>query len=378
VVQQVRVGVLGCGHVSDQYFRGCGRFDVLRIVACADVDGARAEQKAAEHGVPRACTPTELLADPDVDLVVNLTPPLAHAETTLAAIQAGKHVWSEKPLATNLEEAGRLVDAARQAGVRLGCAPDTFLGGGLQTSIKLVEDGWVGEPIAAVAMVSEHGYEHFHPNVDFFYGPGGGPALDLGPYYVTALVALFGPVARVTGFVYSPTDERIVPAGPRRGERIAVQVPTHVTGALEFAGGAVATVLMSWDIWATHLPYLEVYGTAGSLSVPNPDEFGSLPLLRRAGDEELRQPPPPPGTLPWTAVPLAYDGDVGRGIGVADMAHAIRNERAHRASGELAHHVLEVLMSLERSSDEGVAVEVASRCSRPAPLTLGLPRGELD
>jgi predicted dehydrogenase len=221
-------------------------------------------------------------------------------------------------------------------------------------------------------------YEHFHPNVEAFYAPGGGPALDLGPYYVTALVALFGPVARVTGFALSPTEERVVPAGPRRGERIAVHVPTHVTGALEFAGGPVATVLMSWDMWATHLPYLEVYGTAGSLSVPNPDEFGGLPLLRRAGEEELRQPPPPPGTLPWTPMPLAYDGDVGRGIGVADMAHAIRTERPHRASGELAYHVLEVLTSLERSHDEGVAVEIASRCSRPASLPLGLRRGELD
>jgi predicted dehydrogenase len=378
VVQPVKVGVLGCGHVSDQYFRGCRRFHVLRLVACADVDVPRAEQKAAEHGIPRACSPDELLADPEVDLVVNLTPPLAHAETSLALIGAGKDVWSEKPLAASLEDAARLVEAARDSSVRLGCAPDTFLGGGLQTSIKLVEDGWVGEPLAAVGLVSEHGYEHFHPHVEAFYSPGGGPALDLGPYYVTALVALFGPVARVIGFARSPGDERIVPAGPRRGERIAVHVPTHVTGALEFAGGALATVLMSWDIWATHLPYLEVYGTTGSLSVPNPDEFAGVPLLRRAGEEELRQPPPPPGSLPWTAVPLAYDGDVGRGIGVADMAHAIRTNRPHRANGELAYHVLEVLTSLKRSHDEGVAVQIASRCSRPVPLPLGLPRGELD
>jgi predicted dehydrogenase len=378
VARVLNVGVMGCGHVSDQYFRGCGRFDVLQVIACADMEAERAEQKAAEHGVPRVYTPDELLADPDVDLVINLTPPLAHAETSLGIIRAGKHVWSEKPLAATLEDAARVVDAAREAGVRLGCAPDTFLGGALQTSIKLVQDGWVGEAVAASAMVSEPGYEHFHPNVQAFYSKGGGPALDLGPYYATALVALLGPVSRVTAFAQSPADERIVPAGPRRGERIAVHVPTHVTGALEFAGGAVATVLMSWDLWATRLPYLEVYGSAGSLSVPNPDEFGGSPLLRRAGEEELRQPPPPPCTVPWTAVPLAYDGDVGRGIGVADMAHAIETGRPHRASGELAYHVLEVLTSLERSHDEGVAVEIASRCPRPAPLPLGLRRGELD
>ena len=374
----LNVGVMGCGHVSDQYFRGCRRFDVLHVIACADMEAERAEQKAAEHGVPRVHAPKELLADRDVDLVVNLTPPLAHAETSLAIIRAGKHVWSEKPLAATLGDAARLVDAAREAGVRLGCAPDTFLGGALQTSIKLVEDGWVGKAVAATAMVSEPGYEHFHPNVQAFYSKGGGPALDLGPYYATALVALLGPVSRVTAFAQSPAGERIVPAGPRRGERIAVHVPTHVTGALEFADGVVATILMSWDLWATRLPYLEVYGSAGSLSVPNPDEFGGSPLLRRAGEEELRQPPPPPGSVPWTAVPLAYDGDVGRGIGVADMAHAIETGRPHRASGELAYHVLEVLTSLERSHDEGVAVEIASRCSRPAPLPLGLRRGELD
>jgi predicted dehydrogenase len=374
----LNVGVMGCGHVSDQYFLGCRRFDVLHVIACADMEAERAEQKAAEHGVPRVHAPSELLADPDVDLVINLTPPLAHAETSLAIIRAGKHVWSEKPLAATLEDAARLIDAAREAGVRLGCAPDTFLGGALQTSIKLVEDGWVGKAVAATAMVSEPGYEHFHPNVQAFYSKGGGPALDLGPYYATALVALLGPVSRVTAFAQSPADERIVPAGPRRGERIAVHVPTHVTGALEFADGAVATVLMSWDLWATRLPYLEVYGSAGSVSVPNPDEFGGSPLLRRAGEEELRQPPPPPGIVPWTAVPLAYDGDVGRGIGVADMARAIETGRPHRASGELAYHVLEVLTSLERSHDEGVAVEIASRCPRPAPLPLGLRRGELD
>jgi predicted dehydrogenase len=367
----VNVGILGCGHVSDQYFEGCGRFADLRLVGCADLDVARAEEKAALHGIGRACSPAELLHAGDVEIVVNLTPPLVHAEATLAAIRAGKHVWSEKPLAASLEEARALLDASAAAGVRLGCAPDTFLGGGLQTSIKLVDDGWIGEPLSAVAFVSEHGYEHFHPNVDFFYGPGGGPALDLGPYYVTALVAMLGPVARVTGFARASFAERVVPAGPRRGERIPVHVPTHVTGAIEFESGAHATVLMSWDIWSTHLPYIEVYGADGSLSVANPDEFDGTPRLRRAGEEELRQPPPRPGTLPWTSVPLAFSGAVGRGIGVAEMADAIRSGRPHRACGELAYHVLEVLLAFERSGRERRHVDVASRCPRPAPLSPG-------
>jgi predicted dehydrogenase len=367
----VNVGILGCGHVSDQYFRGLSGLAPIELVACADLDITRAEQKAAEHRVPRACSPQQLMDDPGVDLVVNLTPPLAHAQASLDAIASGKHVWSEKPLAPTLKAARELVDAASEAGVRLGCAPDTFLGGGLQTSIKLIDDGWIGEPVSAVAMVSEHGYEHFHPAVASFYGPGGGPTLDLGPYYLTALVAMLGPVARVTGFGRTTFPERTVQVGPRQGQRIPVQVPTHVTGALELVSGALVTVLMSWDIWATNLPFIEVYGTEGSLSVPNPDEFDGLPRVRRAGEEELRQPPP--SDLPWLPFPLTHDGRVGRGVGIAELALSIEAQRPHRASAELAHHVLEGLCALERSAAEGRSVEIASRCERPPPLPIAWP-----
>lgn len=370
-IEPVRVGILGCGHVSDQYFAGIAARDELSLVACADLDAERAEQKAAQHRVARARSPGELLADPEVELIVNLTPPRAHAAVSRAAIEAGKHVWSEKPLAATLDEARELVEAARAADVLLGCAPDTFLGGSLQTAIKLVRDDWIGAPVAAVAFVTEHGYEHFHPAVESFYEPGGGPALDLGPYYVTALVALLGPVGCVTGLARASFPERIVPAGPRRGDRIPVHVPTHVTGVLEFESGPLATLLFSWDVWATNLPYIEVYGAAGSLAVPNPDEFHGLPRLRRAGEEELRQPPPPPGRVPWAPVPLIQRGDVGRGIGAADMALALRNDSRHRASGELALHVLEVLDALERSAHERRHVDIESRCERPEPLPPG-------
>jgi predicted dehydrogenase len=356
--ERVNVGVLGCGHVADQYLRNCARFDSLRLVACADVDLERAQRKAAEHAVPHACLPQELIDDPEVDLVVNLTPPQAHAEVSVAAIRGGKHVWSEKPLAASLDAAREVLAAAKGAGVRVGCAPDTFLGGGLQTSIKLVDDGWIGEPVAAAALVSEHGYEHFHPDVESFYRRGGGPALDLGPYYITALVAMLGPVARLTAFARATFPERIVPCGPRAGQPIPVEVPTHVTGSLEFRSGALASVLTSWDIWATHLPFLELYGTDGSLSAGNPDLFDAAPLVRRGGHHEV----------PWTEMPLIHSGDVGRGIGIADMAEAIGADRSPRASGELAFHVLEVLCGLERSAREGRHVDVHSRCERPAPL----------
>lgn len=373
-VEPINVGILGCGHVSDQYFSGCAQFDVIRIVACADLNITRARAKAEAHGVPRACSPDELLEDPDVDLVVNLTPPLAHAQASLEAIRNGKHVWSEKPLAATFEAAREVVAAAGDSGVRVGCAPDTFLGGGLQTSIKLIDDGWIGKPVAAVALVSEPGYEHFHPAVDFFYGPGGGPALDLGPYYVTALVAMLGPVARVSGFARATFPERTVLTGARVGERIPVRVPTHVTGALEFESSALATVLMSWDIWATHLPYLEIYGMEGSLSAGNPDLFDGIPEVRRFGEEELDQPPPAPGAVQWTPVPLTHRGDVGRGIGVADMGYAIHSGRPHRASAELACHVLEVLSALEQSAGRHEHVEIETRCERPARLPLGASR----
>jgi predicted dehydrogenase len=359
----MRVAILGCGHVSDEYFAGCRR-EPLELVACADLDLNRAEQKAAEHSVPRACSPEELMADPEVELVVNLTPPLAHADASLAAIRAGKHVWSEKPLAATLDQAREVVAAAVETGVRLGCAPDTFLGGGLQTSIKLIDDGWIGEPVAGAICVSEVGYEHFHPDVAAFYGPGGGPALDLGPYYVTAIVAMLGPVARVTGFSRATFSERKILTGPRRGQPISVRVPTHVTGALELASGALVTALMSWDIASTRLPYLEIYGTAGSLSSGNPDLFDCAPRVRRAGEEELRLPPPEPGELPWSPIPLVFDGDVGRGIGIAELAESVQTGRAHRASAELALHVLEVLLALE----QGGCIDIESRCERPAPL----------
>jgi predicted dehydrogenase len=317
----------------------------------------------------RGCPPEDLLADPEIDIVVNLTPPAAHAELTLQAVAAGKHCYSEKPLAPDLRAARRVLEAARAADVVVACAPDTFLGEALQTCRAAIDEGRIGTPVAAVACVSEHGYEHFHPNVDFFYRRGGGPLLDLGPYYVAALVNLFGPVGRVTGLARASFPERTVLVdGPRMGESIPVEVPTHVTGALQFETGVIATVLMSWDIWSTHLPYIEVYGTAGSLAIPNPDEFGGTPQLRRAGAQELRQPPPAPGELPWEEVALVPGGGTARGVGVAEMVHALRAGRSPRASGELAYHVLETLIGLETSSERGCHVEVESRCARPRPL----------
>jgi predicted dehydrogenase len=375
---RIPVGIVGCGHVSFQYFEGCREFDLLDVVACADIEPERARAKAKEYGVPTACTPEQLLDDPDVQIVVNLTPPRYHAETTLGAIERGKHVYSEKPLGIRPEEGLAILDAAAVRGVRVGCAPDTFLGGGLQTCRKLIDDGWIGEPVAAVAFVTSHGYEGWHPNVEFFYQRGGGPMLDVGPYYATALVSLLGPIRRVTGSTKATFPERRIPTGAHAGTTVPVETSTHVAGVLDFASGAVATMMASYDVWATRLPYIEIYGTEGSLSVPDPDCFGGVPRIRRPGPEESQENPPPPGTLPWTDLPLTHSADVGRGIGVADLAYGIVYGRPHRASAELACHVLDVLCAFEDASTAGAHVEIQSTCERPAPLPLGLARGRLD
>jgi predicted dehydrogenase len=354
--------------VSGQYFEGLRRYDGLEVVACADVDRDAAGRAAERHGVPRALAPDQLLEDPAVEVVVNLTPPSHHSTESRRALEAGKHVYSEKPLALTSAEGRGLVALADRLGLGLGCAPDTFLGPAVQTARRALDAGSIGDVVAAVAFVSEHGYEHFHPNVASFYRPGGGPLLDLGPYYVTALVSCLGPVRSAVGAHKRHFPERVVGTGPRKGERIPVRVPTHVTGALEFAGGALVTLIASWDIWSTHLPFIELYGETGSLSLPNPDLFAGPVALRRAGPEELEQPPPSPGELPWEELPPVSGAGACRGAGVADLAAALAEAREPRASGRLALHVLGALEALARAGETGRRVLVEDLRERPAPV----------
>ena len=284
-----------------------------------------------------------------------------------SALAAGKHVYNEKPLAVTGEDGRALLSAADKAGLRIGGAPDTFLGAGLQTCRKLIDDGWIGQPVAATAFMTCHGHESWHPDPEFYYKPGGGPMLDMGPYYLTALVALMGPVKRVTGSTRIPFPERLITSRPKSGTKITVEVPTHVAGVLDFAGGAVATIITSFDVWAANLPRIEIYGTEGSLSVPDPNGFAGPVRLRRAGDEQ------------WADVPLTHPyAENSRGIGVADMACALRSGRDHRASGELACHVLDVMHAFQDASEQGRHVHPESTCRRPAPLPTGLRTGTLD
>ncbi|WP_080840708.1 Gfo/Idh/MocA family protein [Cohnella massiliensis] len=364
---KMKVGIIGTGNISGIYFKNGNRFDSMEIVACADLDAERAKAKGEEHGI-RGCSVEELLADPEIGMVINLTIPKAHASVCLQALEAGKHVYVEKPLAVTREEGKQVLERARQKGLRVGSAPDTFLGGGIQTSIKLIEDGWIGTPIGATAFMMSGGHESWHPAPEFYYQQGGGPMFDMGPYYLTAFVALFGPIARVTGSARISFPERTITSQPKAGQKIPVEVPTHVAGVLDFASGPVATLLTSFDIkGGSVLPRIEVYGSAGTLQVPDPNTFGGPVRICRAGSKE------------WSEIPLAYGyAENARGVGAADMAKAILTGRPHRASGELAYHVLEAMHGFHDASEQGKHYVMESACERPAPMQLGLPEFQLD
>ena len=350
------VGVIGCGSVSNRYFRHLPVYDHLQVLGCADVQYERAREAAERYSIPRACTPAEMLADPDIDLVINLTPPQTHVEVALAAIRAGKHVYSEKPLAIERAGGAQIVREAAEAGVMVGCAPDTFLGAGIQTSRMVLDEGVIGEPIGASASFTSPGHEHWHPNPGFFYLRGGGPVFDMAPYYFTALVVLLGPIASVTGLARVTSEVRTSDIHP--GVSFPVEVPTHVAGLLEFASGPPATVTMSFDVWGSEAPRVEVYGTSGTLSVPDPNNFGG-PVRVKVGNGE------------WEEVPLRFD-EGGRGIGAAEMASAIAEGRPSRIDASLAYHVLDAMQALHESSNQAGPIRLASTCTRPTPRQTGL------
>jgi predicted dehydrogenase len=364
---KTKIGIVGCGNISGIYCQNAKVFHAIEAVACADLDLERAKARALEFAIPRACSVQELLADESIEIVLNLTVPKAHVEIDLAALEAGKSVYSEKPLALELDQAAQVLALAKKKKLRVGCAPDTFLGGGLQTCRKLIDDGWIGRPVAGTAFMTCHGHESWHPSPEFYYERGGGPMLDMGPYYLTALVNLLGPVRRVTGSAQATFPERLITSQPKHGRRVKVETPTHFAGVMDFAAGAVVTIIQSFDIWAAQLPRIEIYGTEGSLSVPDPNTFGGPVRLCRAGSSD------------WLDVPLShYYADNSRGLGLADLALALRSGRPHRASGELAAHVLEVMLAFEQASNTNRHLEIKTTCERPAALPLGLRDGSLD
>jgi predicted dehydrogenase len=365
MAEKIKVGVIGCGNISSQYIRNMKTFDILEVKSVTDIDPDRANAVAAEHGL-QAVTTGELLADPEIRIIANFTVPAAHTEISLRAIAAGKSIYNEKPLALTRAEGRCILAAAEEKNVLVGCAPDTILGGGLQTCRKLVDDGWIGQPVAAAAFLSTHGPELWHPNPEFYYQAGAGPLFDLGPYLLAGLVFLFGPARRVTSSARISFPERPVLSQPLYGKLIRVEAPTHVAGVIDFHSGVVANLTTSFDIWDSTLPRLEIYGSEGSLSMPAGNKFTGPVRVRRAGAET------------WSEAPLTHNGNVGRGIGIADMAYALTSGREHRANGELAYHLLDVMHALLEASQRGQHLNIESHCERPSPLPLGLRPQELD
>ncbi|MEW9503200.1 Gfo/Idh/MocA family protein [Jeotgalibacillus marinus] len=338
-MRKVNVGIIGCGNISAIYLENCRKFEQVCVVACADLDFERAVARAKEFNIPHALTVEELIAHPNIEIVISLTPPNAHEEIGLQVLEAGKHLYTEKPLATSFEGGKRVLEKAREKGLLVNAAPDTILGAGLQTSRHAIQQGLIGTPTAATAFLMKSGIENWHPNPEFFYQKGGGPMYDMGPYYLSALIQLLGPIHRVAASAQMTNIDRFIQIGKRRGEKINVQTPTHLSGTLDFKNGAVATMITSFDVSATRLPHIEIYGTEGTLSVPDPNTFGGPVLVKKNGEDE------------WTELPLISDKTTNlRGLGVVDMASYLSMGTPQQMSGQLPLHVLEAMHAFHESS----------------------------
>jgi len=356
------IGIVGCGVISDVYAAKLSSLPDVDVVACADLVPERARELAGKHGIPLALEPEKLIRHPDVEVVLNLTIPAVHAQIAAAALEAGKSVYGEKPLALALADGVRLLAQARAAGLRIGCAPDTFLGAGIQTCRKLIDDGAIGTPVAANAFFMSPGPERWHPRPQIFYQRGAGPVFDMAPYYLTALIALLGPARRITSSARITHARREITSQPLRGTLLDVEVPTHVASVIDFHAGPVATLVTSFDVQVARARNIEIYGTEGTLAVPDPNTFGGPVQIRLRGDKD------------WSDVPLTHaNAAQSRGIGLVEMVRALRAGRPQRASGELACHVLELMEDAIVASDTGRHRNTTTRCERPAPLAPGLP-----
>lgn len=365
---KTKIGIVGIGCISGIYLDNITKvFQEIEILGVCDLIRERAEKAAHDYQIPKIYdTMHELFADPEVDLVLNLTRPYEHFDVTAAAIAAGKHVYSEKPLGASFEEGKKLMELAKEKGTLLGCAPDTFLGAGIQTCRKLIDDGMIGTPVAGSAFMVCRGHESWHPDPAFYYQYGGGPILDMGPYYVTALVSLLGPVHRVSGMTKKSFPTRRITSEPFYGTTVDVEVDTNINGLMQFGNGVVASIYTTFDAYKAEVPFIEIYGSEGTLSVPDPNTFGGKVRLYRKGSDEFKE------------IPLLFDySENSRGLGLADMAKAIHTQREARANGELALHVLEILSSFQKSSEAGMHLELTTTTRRPEPMNPSLLKGYL-
>lgn len=371
---QLGVGIIGCGNISSIYMQNMGKFTGLKLVACADMRAEAAAAQAGQYGC-KALSIEALLAAKDIDIVVNLTTPNAHYAVSHAALSAGKHVFGEKPITVDAADAAKLVAEADKRGLKLGCAPDTFLGAGGRTAREIVDSGKVGRILTGSCFLMSHGMEHWHPDPTFFFKPGGGPILDMAPYYLAALVNLLGPVESVQARASAGFAERIVTAeGAMKGKAIKVETPTNVMAIVHFVSGADILFTMSWDVWKHGHPPIELYGTEGSLRVPDPNFFGgAVEYTERGGDWiTLDTEARPFGKPNWRSpnwAPTMPTRANYRCLGIAELASAATRGTPHRASGALASHVLEAMHAMLTAGTQGGEVKVVSRIERPAVLT---------
>jgi predicted dehydrogenase len=373
-MDKLGVGIIGCGNISTIYMRNMPDFRELRLIACADLRPEVAQAQAAEFGI-ESMSIDALLARPDIQIVVNLTTPNAHFAVSHAALSAGKHVFGEKPITVAANDAAALVSEATRRGLKLGCAPDTFLGAGGRLARELVDSGRIGKVLSGTCFLMSHGMEHWHPDPTFFYKPGGGPILDMGPYYLAALINLLGPVASVQGRASSGFATRLVTSkGPMNGKTIDVETPTTVISLLHFESGADIIFTMSWDVWKHGHPPIELYGTEGSLRVPDPNFFGgTVQYTEKGGDWiSVAADDRPFGKPNWRAASWAEhmpNQANYRCLGIAELASAVLHGTPHRASGALASHALDVKHAILKASVEGGEIRIGSRVDRPAALS---------
>lgn len=368
-MEKVRVGVIGCGNISGQYLGMAANFPVVEIAACADMDEAKARAAAEKFQIPTVGTVKEILEDPSLELVLNLTVPKAHVAVALAALDKGKHTYAEKPLGISRDDGQKIMQLAEQKKLLVGCAPDTFMGAGIQTARKLIDDGAIGKPIAFTAFMLCPGHESWHPSPEFYYEVGGGPMFDMGPYYLTALLNLLGPVKRYSAIAGSGFAERTITSQPKAGKKIKVETPTHISASMEFESGTIGTLITSFD--CRYRTYddkhpITIYGQTGTLKVPDPNNFDGQVFIRTQTDAD------------WREVPPMFVTGYGRSVGLADMAYAIRSGRKARASGQQAMAVLDLMAGFLDSSDTGKTLAPVVKYERPKPMPANLPFGTLD
>lgn len=368
-METIKIGIVGCGDISGIYLKNITHmFKEIEIIGVCDLISERAEKAAEKYHIPKVYeTMHELFADEAVDIVLNLTRPYEHYGVSSEALKQGKHVYSEKPLGATLEEGKALVALAKEKGLLIGGAPDTFLGAGIQTCRKLIEDGFIGTPVAASAFMVCRGHESWHHDPEFYYKHGGGPMMDMGPYYLTALVNLLGAVDTVSGMTRITFPERLITSKEKEGTIINVDVPTHIAGMMRFKSGVIGTILTTFDVYKAQMPRIEIYGSEGTLSVPDPNIFdGPITLFR-------------PSTGEFKEIPVLFNyTENSRALGLADMAKAIRTNRKHRANSDLTYHVLEIMSGFETSSQTGTHIKIESEFEKEKAMVNPVRKGILD